>query len=66
MLFISDDYGEHRIGKLLLQHEIENYVVNQLVINEQNPITKGFYEHMGFMVYKGLYSTQKNKNIYKL
>ena len=52
MLFVSDNYRGQGIGKLLLQHGIENYSVNQLAVNEQNPFAKGFYEHMGFMVYK--------------
>lgn len=31
---------------------IENYGVERLAVNEQNPQAKGFYEHMGFRVYK--------------
>lgn len=26
------------------------YHVGQLAVNEQNPVAKGFYEHMGFEV----------------
>ena len=52
MLFVLDDYRGQGIGKLLLQYGIENYLVNQLAVNEQNPLAKGFYEHMGFTVYK--------------
>ena len=26
--------------------------LEQLTVNEQNPLAKGFYEHMGFHVYK--------------
>ena len=33
-------------------HLIEKYSVNDLAVNEQNPLAKGFYEHMGFEVYK--------------
>lgn len=25
---------------------------NDLAVNEQNPLAKGFYQHMGFEVYK--------------
>ena len=28
------------------------YSVSELAVNEQNPLAKGFYEHMGFHVYK--------------
>ncbi len=52
MLFISDNYRGRGTGTLLLQYGIENYSVNQLAVNEQNPLAKGFYEHMGFEVYK--------------
>lgn len=30
----------------------DDYTVNQLTVNEQNPKAKGFYEHMGFHVYQ--------------
>jgi putative acetyltransferase len=36
----------------LLNYGIENYNINKLVVNEQNPDAKGFYEHMGFKIYK--------------
>ncbi|EIJ72185.1 hypothetical protein HMPREF1049_0258 [Fusobacterium necrophorum subsp. funduliforme ATCC 51357] len=35
-----------------MQYGIENYSINKLAVNEQNPLAKGFYEHMGFEVYK--------------
>ena len=31
---------------------MEHYGVNELTVNEQNPLARGFYEHMGFEVYK--------------
>ncbi len=52
MLFVSNDNRGQGIGKQLLQYAIENYSVNKLAVNEQNPLAKGFYEHMGFTVYK--------------
>ena len=52
MLFIANENRGQGIGKLLLQHGIKNYAINKLAVNEQNPLAKGFYEHMGFMVYK--------------
>lgn len=52
MLFVSNENRGQGIGKQLLQYGIENYSVNELAVNEQNPQAKGFYEHMGFRVYK--------------
>lgn len=52
MLFITPSERGHGLGKLLLQCGISNYKVNRLTVNEQNPQAKGFYEHMGFHVYK--------------
>jgi putative acetyltransferase len=36
----------------LLKYGIEKYSVSDLAVNEQNSLAKGFYEHMGFRVYK--------------
>lgn len=52
MLFISDEERGKGLGKELLQYGIEKYSVNDLAVNEQNPLAKGFYQHMGFEVYK--------------
>lgn len=52
MLFLSNESRGCGIGKMLLQYGIDNYSVNELAVNEQNPLAKGFYEHMGFKVYK--------------
>ena len=52
MLFVSNEYRGQGIGKKLLQYGIEYDSVNELAVNEQNPLAKGFYEHMGFEVYK--------------
>jgi len=52
MLFISPQYRGKGLGKQLLHYGIENYSINELGVNEQNPQAKGFYEHMGFQVYK--------------
>ena len=40
------------LGKQLLNYGIEKYNVDELVVNEQNPNSRGFYEHLGFKVYK--------------
>ena len=52
MLFVSPEERGKGLGKELLQYGIEKYSVNDLAVNEQNPLAKGFYKHMGFEVYK--------------
>lgn len=52
MLFIKNTERGKGMGKQLLNYGIENYNVNELAVNEQNPSTKGFYEYMGFKTYK--------------
>lgn len=52
MLFISHEERGKGLGKELLEYGIKKYSINDLAVNEQNPLAKGFYEHMGFKVYK--------------
>ena len=52
MLFIKNTERGKGLGKQLLNYGIEKYNVNELVVNEQNPNSRGFYEHLGFKVYK--------------
>ena len=52
MLFIKNSERGKGLGKQLLNYGIENYNVNRLAVNEQNPEAKGFYEYMGFKTYK--------------
>lgn len=52
MLFISYEERGKGLGKELLNYGIEEYSVNDLAVNEQNFLAKGFYQHMGFEVYK--------------
>lgn len=52
MLFIKNSERGKGLGRKLLNYGINNYNVNELAVNEQNPQAKGFYEHMGFKVYK--------------
>ncbi len=52
MLFVADSERGKGIGKALIEYGIANYSINELTVNEQNPLAKNFYEHMGFRVYK--------------
>lgn len=52
MLFVLSEERGKGVGKKLIQYGIEKYSINELTVNEQNPLAKGFYEHMGFHVYK--------------
>ena len=52
MLFIQSSERGKGLGKQLLNYGIEKFDVNELTVNEQNPLAKGFYEHMGFVTYK--------------
>ena len=52
MLFIAPKERGKGLGKRLIQYGMENYGIKRLAVNEQNPQARGFYEHMGFRVYK--------------
>lgn len=52
MLFISPAERGQGLGKKLLLYGVEKFSVNEVCVNEQNPQALGFYEHMGFQVYK--------------
>lgn len=52
MLFISSAFRGMGIGKKLVQYLLEQDQVREVCVNEQNPQARGFYEHMGFRVYK--------------
>lgn len=52
MLFVAPEERGKGIGKRLLQHGIAHYGLERLAVNEQNPQAHGFYEHMGFQVYR--------------
>lgn len=65
MLFIAHEERGKGLGKELLTYGIENYSVNELAVNEQNPLAKGFYERMGFTVYKRT-ETDEQGNPYPL
>ena len=61
MLFIAPEHRGIGLGKELLSLGIEKYGVKQLTVNEQNPQAIGFYEHMGFKVYKRTDNDEQGK-----
>lgn len=52
MLFLSPEVRGKGLGKQLFQYAIQNYSVQEVTVNEQNPQAVGFYEHLGFKTYK--------------
>ena len=52
MLSISPNQRGKGIGKELISYGIETFATNRVTVNEQNPQAIGFYEHLGFKVYK--------------
>ena len=52
MLFVAPRERGQGLGRKLIEYGIREYAVNELGVNEQNPQARGFYEHMGFQVYK--------------
>lgn len=65
MLFLAPQERGKGLGRSLLQCGMEKYAVNRLAVNEQNPQARGFYEHMGFQVYKRT-ELDEQKNPYPL
>lgn len=65
MLFLSPNERGKGLGKRLLRYGIENYGVNEVAVNEQNPQAAGFYEHMGFETFKRT-KTDEQGNPYPL
>ena len=52
MLFISPNERGKGIGKQRIQYSIQNYGIQEVAVNEQNPQAVGFYKHLGFRTYK--------------
>ena len=52
MLFLSDEERGRGLGRALLTYGIEQYSIDDLAGERTKSLAKGFYEHMGFEVYK--------------
>ncbi|WP_297631208.1 GNAT family N-acetyltransferase [uncultured Clostridium sp.] len=52
MLFVSNENRGNGNGKRLVEYAIKKLNVIYVDVNEQNPQALGFYEHMGFEVFK--------------
>lgn len=52
MLFLSPSERGQGLGKQLIRYGIQNYGIQEVTVNEQNPQAVGFYEHLGFKTYK--------------
>lgn len=52
MLFVDPSRRGVGIGRRLIQYGIEHYGVETVSVNEQNPEAVGFYQRMGFSVFR--------------
>ena len=52
MLFVLSGQRGNGLGKSLVRYGIENFGADEVTVNEQNTSAVGFYEHMGFKMYK--------------
>lgn len=51
MIFITPEKRKKGLGTKLVELGINHYKVNELCVNEQNPLAIKFYEKLGFEVY---------------
>ena len=52
MLFLLPEVRGKGLGRALLHYGMERYNLREVTVNEQNPQAQGFYERMGFHVYR--------------
>ena len=51
-LFLLPEARGKGFGRALLQYGMDRYGLRELTVNEQTPRARGFYERMGFQVYR--------------
>lgn len=52
MLFIAPQFRGLGLGRKFIEYAREKYYVNEVSVNEANVQARGFYEAMGFSVYR--------------
>ena len=52
MLLLAPSERGKGLGKQLIQYGVQNYGIQEVTVNEQNPQAVGFYQHLGFETYK--------------
>lgn len=52
MLFIAPEERGKGWGRQLVEYGIRKHSIDEVGVNEQNPQAKGFYERLGFRVYR--------------
>ena len=52
MLFLEPEERGRGIGAALVRYGLGQFGLTEVTVNEQNPRARGFYEHMGFRVYR--------------
>ena len=52
MLFIDPAYRGKGLGREMLSIGVRDYDARELSVNEQNTQAAGFYEHLGYQVFK--------------
>lgn len=50
MLFVAADQRGLGLGKALVAKGREEFAINEVTVNEQNPSARQFYEHLSFQV----------------
>ena len=65
MLFLAPESRGKGLGRRMTEYAVKNYNIKEVTVNEQNPQAIGFYERMGFRVYKRT-ETDEQGNPYPL
>ena len=52
MLFLEPEARGRGVGAALVRYGLRQFALTEVTVNEQNPEARGFYEHMGFRVYR--------------
>lgn len=52
MLFIDENCRGKGIGKMLISYAVNKYAADKVTVNKQNRQAIGFYEKMGFAVFR--------------